>query len=1163
MVHPMKSHLQPHLAYLAICVAAGLHPQVVQGEPEPSNLLLQPGFEEPASIGAGLPTEAGLWSGDLATVVAAENGVSPRSGDGMLRFDATFASDPADQGIEAEVWQLVDLAEAGLEATGDTLEVEASAWVNRVGPEDETTQDRVFALKLAAHEGSPANFDPAATLASKSVQTASDADPETWERLRVRLHLPTSTTYVALAVVAVEDRSDDAEGEFAGHYVDDTSWTAHTVTTEPLEIGEVRRQNQQLEVGWTGGTAPYVIQRRGDVGTGQWEDFRVTEESMIQLPMDATTGFFRIASVGGEEGSSNFSLPLLQTLDLSSSDELRLLEELAVIHPETLQSRLTTLDLGGLQPVRLDNRLQTLPIQLPLFEDAQWKAIPDRILNFGGDRFSWFGRIEGAESSRVVVSMRGEQATGLIQNGTRLFQITRLEEDRYGVVEIDPGAFPEELPPDPPSIPAPLAAQAASTPAETPPGRRFINVMVVYTQDAADASADIELTIQNAIDVTNASYEDSNIPQRLHLVHTAKVDYDEGTGTSIETHRNRLQDPADGFMDEVHGWRDAYGADLVALMVEESLYCGITFIMEDVSPSFAPWGFSVTVRGCAVGNFSFAHELGHNMGARHDRFVDNNDGLPYFFNHGYVNVDGGWRTVMAYNSACKSSDTSCTRIGRWSNPSLDYLGSATGIETSSDNAADNRRTLLATDFVVSQFRTLGVNEVGDRFGAALAMGDFNGDGLADLAVGAPNEAPGGDPDSGILYVFAGTPFGLAPSQALSQEGGLGANEAGDLFSASLATGDFNGDGYDDLAVGGPGEAPRSDPKSGTVFLFRGGPEGLSHWHAVTQRELEANETDDAFGFSLAAGDFDDDGHDDLAVGAPGETVGGNADSGLVFLFQGSAGELVPWMVLGQDDPEIGEAGDRFGEALAVGDFNGDGRDDLAVGAPGESVGDGPASGAVFTFHGGTSGVVAGPFIHQANLGLNEAGDRFGQALAAGDFDRDGNDDLAVGAPGEAPGGDPEGGGFFVYRGGAAGLTPQAGFNQSGLGLNEAGDLFGSALATGDFDGDGMDDLAVGAPAEAPRRDPPSGYLFIYEGSSAGLTPWTTMGQRGLGDDEEGDEFASALATGDVDGDGLIDIAVGAPGESPGSDPQSGFVFTFKGRSSGNPLDPWMGLTEEQ
>ncbi|MGQ4647263.1 FG-GAP-like repeat-containing protein [Lyngbya aestuarii] len=257
-------------------------------------------------------------------------------------------------------------------------------------------------------------------------------------------------------------------------------------------------------------------------------------------------------------------------------------------------------------------------------------------------------------------------------------------------------------------------------------------------------------------------------------------------------------------------------------------------------------------------------------------------------------------------------------------------------------------------------------------------------------------------------------------------------------------------------------------------------------------------------------DFNNDGFDDLVVGAPGEAPGADPQSGYGFVFKGSATGLVASQGLDQAGLGANENGDKFGATLATGDFNNDGFDDLVVGAPGESPGADPQSGYAFVYKGSTNGLAASQGLDQAGLGANENGDKFGAALAVGDFNNDGFDDLVVGAPGEAPGADPQSGYAFVYKGSTTGLVASQGLSQAGLGANENGDLFGAALTVGDFNNDGFDDLAVGAPGEAPGADPQSGYAFIFHGSVSGLVANQGLDQAGLGANENGDLFGAAL-----------------------------------------------------
>jgi peptidyl-Asp metalloendopeptidase len=200
---------------------------------------------------------------------------------------------------------------------------------------------------------------------------------------------------------------------------------------------------------------------------------------------------------------------------------------------------------------------------------------------------------------------------------------------------------------------------------------------------------------------TNTSYSNSGVTPRVRRVHAVEVSYAE-TG-NLSTDLSRLRSTTDGYMDNVHSLRNTYKADLVGLITESGSACGVGYLMTTVSTSFATNGFSVTKRSCATGNYSFGHELGHNMGAHHDAYVTSSSGA-YSYSYGYVYLPGKWRTVMAYNNGCSAVGVSCTRIAYWSNPDKFYNGVATGVSSTAPNAADNRRTLNNTAYTVANFR---------------------------------------------------------------------------------------------------------------------------------------------------------------------------------------------------------------------------------------------------------------------------------------------------------------------------------------------------------------------------------------------------------------------------------------------------------------------------
>lgn len=522
-----------------------------------------------------------------------------------------------------------------------------------------------------------------------------------------------------------------------------------------------------------------------------------------------------------------------------------------------------------------------------------------------------------------------------------------------------------------------------------------------------------------------------------------------------------------------------------------------------------------------------------------------------------------------------------------------YHGSASGIGTTANWVAVNTGARASMGWSVA------------------AAGDVNGDRYADVIVGAP-EYPNGDKlNAGNAFVWHGSSSGVNgdvdgnPANSAWQYLYLG---AGSKFGWSVSSaGDINGDSYSDVIVASPFWSLTDDEQQGWTSVFLGSSSGLDDFDQGWDHGVEPY---DLFGYSVAfAGDVNGDGYGDMIVGAPGAdnvysqegraviwyghtpwvdqntdwfAWGGNDgirfgsvvatagdingdgyseviivanpgdehDLGLIRMYAGgpqATQETASWNKQGNQEDMY------FGFAVnSAGDVNGDGFSDIIIGAPHYDNGQ-PNEGVIFIYQGTESGPQSSGYYFMKESDL--AGAQFGFSVAsAGDVDRDGYDDVIVGAPYWEQGvGGADEGGAWVYRGTSTGMVSTPYWYKES---DQAGALFGWSVAgAGDTNGDGYAEVIIGAPlAENDIDDDGEGMAFVYRGSAGGIisTPYFSKDA-----DQAGAHFGASVASaGDVNRDGYADLIVGAPNYTGGYSQEGGAWVYLGGADKINPTPAW-------
>jgi hypothetical protein len=401
-------------------------------------------------------------------------------------------------------------------------------------------------------------------------------------------------------------------------------------------------------------------------------------------------------------------------------------------------------------------------------------------------------------------------------------------------------------------------------------------------------------------------------------------------------------------------------------------------------------------------------------------------------------------------------------------------------------------------------------QAGAHFGQSVAVGDVNGGGKGDIAVGAPWEGVGGNAGQGRAYAFSGADGSLLFTLDTPNPQTQG------LFGFSVAVGDVNGDGKVDIAVGAHREDVGGNADQGRAYVFSGADGSL-----LFTLDTPNPQAYGWFGYSVAVGDVNGDGKVDIAVGALGED---GLEQGRAYVFSGADGSLL--LTLDTPNPQPMA---NFGCSVAAGDVNGDGKADIAVGARGEQVAANDSQGRAYVFSGAD-----GSLLLTLDIPNPQAYADFGVSVTIGQVDDDSRGDIGVGASGEDIGGNTDQGRAYVFSGadGSLLLTLDTPNPQAYAG-------FGWPVALGDVGGDGKADVAAGARWEDVSGNDNQGRAYVFSGADGSLlfaldTP----------NPQENAYFGWWLAMGDVNGEGNGDIAVGARGEEVDGNAGQGRAYVF-------------------
>lgn len=365
-------------------------------------------------------------------------------------------------------------------------------------------------------------------------------------------------------------------------------------------------------------------------------------------------------------------------------DQSRTVEAEIAAHPAAVVASAVVLDWSVA-------RADAASLEFPLPDGLSVRIDRAQTESRGPTNWTWIGNVRDDPDQQVVLTRVGDHASGYLSLDSGIYELTPRPEGPL-LLKLDTDRFP--------GCGGAMVPPSGATPAEdrqshaedlTRSAGTLMSVLVVFSPGSLaqlGGQAQAIAFAQSAVDSSNQAFANSQMNARFELAgvrFTARAD----SGSS-STDLSWLRNDA-----EVGAWRNETGADMVGMIAEFSNACGQGYLMGNPpGPGFAPNAFQVTARNCAIGNLSYAHEHGHNMGFQHNPENGSGPAFPYAFGHW---VNGNFRTVMSYSNPCTSG---CTRRPYFSNPSVSFNGAPTGIADQRDNA----RAGNATSKIVAAFR---------------------------------------------------------------------------------------------------------------------------------------------------------------------------------------------------------------------------------------------------------------------------------------------------------------------------------------------------------------------------------------------------------------------------------------------------------------------------